>query len=224
MPTRIAIGLTSLVLVAAAHAELRVFLEQKTERPPPAEIAGERVRFADPPLFLHRGVPRPARRVPEGGRQVPVEQALRELLPRGWTATVDKNARDFAVSWRGGDSWVALVRGIAYGLRADTLIDWARNTVIMGARVRNAWVLESGSLRGNLAAWARRAGWHFQWAVPGYQDLSVPYPAVLPLGLDIRAAVSAVVDSYRKQQVLNLKADLYETNLLIVLRCDKAGC
>lgn len=226
MYKRCLLGAAILGLAGAVHAEFRLFADDEAERqePRPAEIAGARVHYADAPVFLERGVASEARIVPESATAVPIEEALHRLLPRGWTATLDASARAFEVSWRGGESWLAIVRGIAQCIGTDALVDWAHDTVVIGPQVRDAWVLEPGSLRANLERWASRAGWRFQWAVPWKQDLTVPHSAVLPLGLDIQGAVNLVVESYRQERVLNLKAEFYEGNLLIVLRCDAGGC
>lgn len=209
-----------LSIALTAQAELELFISGDAG----AVIQGERVVFAKPPLFLERGTREAATLVPEPGRNVPLRDAVRQLLPVGWKARLHPAVEPYSVNWEGGYSWLSILQSTLGQIGADALVDWSRQEVVIGPEVRRAWVLTPGSLKDNLRAWAERAGWHLRWEVAGYADLTVPFPTVLPLGLDMIGAVRAVVDSYRQTQMVNLKADFFTLNQVMVLRCDQGGC
>ena len=146
------------------------------------------------------------------------------MLPGYWSASIDASARNFAVSWQRGYPWLSIIRSIGQTAQIDILVDWPERKLVIGLQVRDAWILKTGSLRANLQRWAQQAGWHWQWQVPHHDDLTVAYPTVLPLGMDFPTAIHTVLSSYRRAGVLNLKADLYTHNQLLILRCDRRGC
>lgn len=220
-------GLLTLGVAWSAQAEFRLLIDEADIHAvprKPAIIQGQQARYADMPRLLQRGVPVETRVVFKPAQQLSINEALAQLLPMGWTAQVHPAWQNYAVSWPAGERWSDVLAGIGQKLGADMLIDWSQRRVVLDPAIRNAWVLRGKSLRENIERWARQAGWHFRWQIQGYRDLTISVDSVLPLELTLQQALEHIVKSYRYEQIINLKADFFESNLTIVLRCDQGGC
>lgn len=228
MVFRFVVLLGLLGVCSGAWADFRVLLMQEpdlTQPPVGAVIEGQQTRWASAPVFLQRGVPAAVvQTLFNSQSRVPLIKALPQLLPTGWQAKIHPSYRNFVVSWTAGTPWVEVIRGIAHAIGADAMVDWSQRQVVFDPGVRDVLVLQQGSLKAALGRWANDNGWRLHWNVRRYPDLTVPFSEAMPFGMDLREAVANVVQSYRARKQINLKADFFQSNLLLELRCDAGGC
>lgn len=109
-------------------------------------------------------------------KDVPVDLAVRQVLPQGWALNQEAlkgSAVGGRVSWTGGKgkAWIEVLRGVAQGAGFDAEINWDSRTVVLTPVPAPApvvvappiatWDLDAQhTLRENIEAWAKKAGWN----------------------------------------------------------------
>lgn len=110
------------------------------------------------------------------GKNVPLFAALENLVPnsKSWTIVFEPGTENVSVSWRDAADWRAALNQISQNNRLVIAInepikrisvsrtgEMAKQLATPGTQV---WSLQAGkSLRENLDAWAKKAGWHVDW-------------------------------------------------------------
>ncbi len=170
---------------------------------------------------------------PGFGRQLPLRQALRMLLPEEWSYVPTADGDSLIVSWTGSRTWLEALRQIGETYQVRFLVDWDHK-IVYSDRMRtakatesdpisvgksstvtaqSAWELEAGGLRGQLARWADRAHYHLYWP-QSIADVSIQVPAAL--SGDFLEAVKQI--SVALQSVgTGLKLHVYEMNRALVV-------
>lgn len=126
-------------------------------------------------------------------KDVPLVTALKQIVPEGWRAkragNLDVNR---LVSWRAqGRSWPEVLQELAVSNNFNVLIDWNKQevtvapaeftasstegfrssgtTTVVAPASRNWDMIPTLTLRENIEAWAKSAGWSVSWAGADYQ-------------------------------------------------------
>lgn len=118
------------------------------------------------------------------GRDVPLKAALEILVPNSntWSIVYEPGIESKRVSWRDIPDWKAALgqisreNGIIIGLNENAKRIAVTYSAEMAQKLaqpgNNVWVLREGvSLRENLIAWGKVAGWEVDWS-----DTLVDYP------------------------------------------------
>lgn len=118
------------------------------------------------------------------GRDVPLKAALEILVPnsRSWSIVYEPGVESKKVSWRDVANWkdalgqISRENGIIIGLNEKAKRIAVTYSAEMAQKLaqpgNNVWVLQEGlSLRENLIAWGKIAGWDVDWS-----DTLVDYP------------------------------------------------
>ncbi|MBI6883007.1 TcpQ domain-containing protein [Pseudomonas putida] len=118
------------------------------------------------------------------GRDVPLKAALEILVPnsRSWSIVYEPGVENKKVSWRDVANWkdalgqISRENGIIIGLNENAKRIAVTYSAEMAQKLaqpgNNVWVLQEGlSLRENLIAWGKIAGWEVDWS-----DTLVDYP------------------------------------------------
>lgn len=144
--------------------------------------------------LTHLGEPASAPQMARGlARDVPLVTALKQIVPEGWRAkragNLDVNR---LVSWRAqGRSWPDVLHELAANNNFNALVDWNKQEVTVApaeftassaegfrssgataptAPAARSWDLTPTlTLRENVEAWAKSAGWSVSWAGVDYQ-------------------------------------------------------
>lgn len=140
------------------------------------------------------GVPAGPQPVVRGmAKDIALITALKQVVPTGWKA---KRAGELDVNqlvgWRAdGRTWVELLQELAVSNKFSVLVDWDRHEVTVapatflptgdglrpssvvsapaGPVEPKAWVINTTmTLRENVEAWAKEAGWTVSWAAVDY--------------------------------------------------------
>jgi hypothetical protein len=116
---------------------------------------------------------------------VSVQDSLLMIVPKGWKARVDPDARAKKSSWQTtkGDTWVDALNQVSDSSGVEFTLDWT-NQIIAGsldkvepvvsttkAKVTKpvmVWRIEPGSMRKQMEAWMDKAGYqNLQWDIEG---------------------------------------------------------
>lgn len=126
-------------------------------------------------------------------KDIPLLTAMKQIVPVGWKAK-RAGGLDVAqlVSWRaGGKTWVEVLHDVAVSNGFNAMVDWSKQEItvapatfvptgdgmrpssILGAAVvqpsQKVWNLNTSlTLRENVEAWAKEAGWSVSWAAVDY--------------------------------------------------------
>jgi hypothetical protein len=144
------------------------------------------------------GSPAMAQPVVRGmAKEVSLLTALKQIVPQGWRAKrVGAVSVDQMVAWRGdGRSWVAVLQDVAVAGNFNATVDWERREVSVGpaaSKSAQAWSAHGGAvsvvavapqsapaiktwtlvpsltLRENVEAWGKLAGWDVSWVAADY--------------------------------------------------------
>lgn len=121
------------------------------------------------------------------GKNVPLFIALEKVVPdsKNWFIHFDDGLENLAVSWKGGRTWEDVISIIekenninikinheehAIGISKD-----AQLSIYLAKKLPAVWkVSPKMTLRENLDAWSKRAGWNLVWD----ENLKIDYPIV----------------------------------------------
>ena len=176
----------------------------------------------------------PAAATPGFGNAVPLPQAMRMLLPDGWTYSPERELESATVSWGGGSTWLEALRQIGESNGVRFLVDWPNRVVYSepspggstktalvagpaggsgGPSGKASWKLEIGGLREQLLKWADRAHYNLYWP-RSIADLAVQVPATL--NGDFLEAVKQLSAALQAVSA-GLKLHVYEQNQALVV-------
>ncbi len=171
---------------------------------------------------------------PGFGKTVPLPQAMRMLLPDGWTYSPASETGDPTVAWNGGSTWLEALHQIGDSSGVRFLVDWTNRVVYSepsaggnpktspgdgqaavgwGASGLASWQLEIGGLREQLLKWADRAHYHLYWP-RSIADLAVQVPATL--NGDFLEAIRQLSGALQAVSA-GLKLHVYEQNQALVV-------
>lgn len=204
------------------------------------------------PAVIELGGPRPsdAQAVVHGwADQIPVDLALAQVVPNGWTVRAQDIASSKKVSWSGERPWLNVLADVAQRAGAKAQVQWDRKTVVlypaawpsapsndqvlassrlvragatdllpatvvttvvsapsafvtvgqapMASAPSQKWLIDPRlSLRANVEAWAKQAGWNkVVWEAADYELVA---PAVFEGEFsDAKGPLAQLIDAYR---------------------------
>jgi hypothetical protein len=221
---RVALTVLSGAFATATQAGFNAQL-QPLQAPPAVDVAG-----ASPVTQLGEGVAVPAQGF---GRELPLRQAMRMLLPEEWSYIPTAEGDALIVSWTGSRTWLEALRQIGETYQVRFLVDWDHKIVYSDrllkssaigpdavrtgktdtGSVQSPWELEAGGLRNQLARWADRAHYHLYWP-QSIADVSIQVPAALSGDfLEAIKQISAALQAVGT----GLKLHVYEMNQALVV-------
>lgn len=181
------------------------------------------------------------------GRDVTLEDALKQVLPAGWSAFSDQDLPGGPVDWDGNRSWPMVLHSVLtqYDMRAH--IDWATSelmlfvpapkvevptetvaTIVPGASAPKveirpvSWTLTTDkTLRENLRGWASTAGWNLVWSAT-VGDTVVDYPVDANVAFEgelvgVNGAMAKVIAAYGDAD-RPLEIEFFKGNKVIEVR------
>lgn len=193
MQRAIVMGLLAWAGALVAPAAIAGF---HAERAPPAPVPAFDVIGFTPVTQIGTGLPA---QVEGFGQRVPLPEAMRMLLPDGWSYAPGANVGTDAISWSARSTWLEVLHQIGELYRLRFLVDWRHQVVYAEpfrpatagaptpARAVNAewpaadaltWGLVTGGLRVQLNAWAERANYHLFWP-EDIGDITIQVPVTL---------------------------------------------
>lgn len=225
--TMATVALTVLSGAFATAAQAGFNAQLQPSQPPPSVDAAT---GASPITQVGEGV---AAAAPGFGRQLPLRQALRMLLPEEWSYVPTADGDSLIVSWTGSRTWLEALRQIGETYQVRFLVDWDHKIVYSDRLVKSSapgpdavrtgktdtgsvqspWELEAGGLRNQLARWADRAHYHLYWP-QSIADVSIQVPAALSGDfLEAIKQISAALQAVGT----GLKLHVYEMNQALVV-------
>lgn len=125
------------------------------------------------------------------GKSVPLSVALENLVPdrSSWTVIYEPGTEVRQVSWKGAHDWRDAIKQIGRNHNMtiavnekDKRIAISFSSAMANQLVKpgtNVWQLKSGiSLRDNLIAWGKQAGWQIDWSST-MVDYPIDHPATM---------------------------------------------
>lgn len=125
------------------------------------------------------------------GKSVPLKVALENLVPdrNSWSVVYEPGTEDRKVSWRDARDWrdaiaqISRNHGLTIGINEQAKRIAVTYSPGMNAKLvqpgTNVWQLKAGiSLRENLIAWGKQAGWQVDWSRT-VVDYPIDHPATL---------------------------------------------
>ena len=125
------------------------------------------------------------------GKSVPLKAALENLIPdrSSWSVVFEPGTEDRQVSWKGASDWREALRlisknhGLTIGMNEQAKRIAVTYSPGMNAKLvepgNNVYLLKSGiSLRENLVAWGKQAGWQVDWTRT-LVDYPIDHPATM---------------------------------------------
>ncbi len=109
------------------------------------------------------------------GTDLPLHMVMENIVPMsdGWKVNYGPNLQSKYVSWNGGDTWEGVITVLSdqNGLHSEInhsekVVGIAKSSRIalhLAKKVPTVWRLEKTSLRQNLLAWTKQAGWGLEW-------------------------------------------------------------
>jgi hypothetical protein len=137
----------------------------------------------------HLGRPATARAAsaPGWGRQIPLSIAVAQIVPSDWSVVyvgagdAQASVQGSLVTWQGGSDWTAVLDNALRTPAASqpyVTLDWPEKKVWIGqpgsaapvppAPVKVWTLLPTLSLRENIEAWSKKAGWTVVWEAVDY--------------------------------------------------------
>jgi hypothetical protein len=166
------------------------------------------------------------------GKNVPLFVALENLVPnsKAWTIVFQPGTENMAVSWKDAASWRDAVVQISKSNQLIIAINEpakrisVARTAEMAKRLaqpgQDVWQLNTElSLRGNLEAWAKKAGWKVDWGTTQI-DYPVDHSATLVGNFAGRGGVVDRVLNATVAREVPLTAKFYRGNNVVVIQED----
>ena len=162
------------------------------------------------------------------GHDIPLRIAGPLVLPRGWHWHAGPRAGSAPLSWRAGSPWTGALLGAPKSVHYT--VDWAARSV--AARWVGPWIppkpvppplptwrlVANRSLRNQISAWGRTAGWTVIWR--GDRDIIVPSP-VLFRGTFVDV-LRNIVDDLQREGV-TVRAQIWSGNDTVVITIASAN-
>lgn len=165
------------------------------------------------------------------GKNVPLFVAIEKIIPNSssWVIHYDDGVSNVPVSWDGGDHWSSVLElieknsGIYITINeSERAIGASRNNVksqYLAHKVSQVWELDTDlSLRDNVSAWAKEAGWTISWQEGLNIDFPILNKAVLHGPFEGKDGVLdkllRSVSNYKQPLV----ADFYEMNSVALIK------
>ncbi len=166
------------------------------------------------------------------GRNVPLFVALENLVPnaKSWSIVFQPGTENLPVSWKDATDWRDAVVQISKSSRLMIAINESAKRISvarsadMAKRLaqpgQDVWQLNTQlSLRGNLEAWAKKAGWKVDWGTTQI-DYPVDHSATLVGNFAGRGGVVDRVLSATAGREVPLTAKFYRGNNVVVIQED----
>ena len=166
------------------------------------------------------------------GKNVPLFVALENLVPnsKSWTIVFQPGTENLPVSWKDATTWRDAVVQISKSNRLMIAINEPAKRISvarsadMAKRLaqpgQDVWQLNTQlSLRGNLEAWAKKAGWKVDWGTTQI-DYPVDHSATLVGNFAGRGGVVDRVLNATASREVPLTAKFYRGNNVVVIQED----
>ena len=166
------------------------------------------------------------------GRNVPLFVALENLVPnaKSWSIVFQPGTENLPVSWKDATDWRDAVVQISKGSRLMIAINESAKRISVARNAdmakrlaqpgQDVWQLNTQlSLRGNLEAWAKKAGWKVDWGNTQI-DYPVDHSATLVGSFAGRGGVVDRVLSATAGREVPLTAKFYRGNNVVLIQED----
>jgi len=166
------------------------------------------------------------------GRNVPLFVALENLVPnaKSWSIVFQPGTENMPVSWKDATDWRDAVVQISKGSRLMIAINESAKRISVARNAdmakrlaqpgQDVWQLNTQlSLRGNLEAWAKKAGWKVDWGNTQI-DYPVDHSATLVGSFAGRGGVVDRVLSATAGREVPLTAKFYRGNNVVLIQED----